>query len=459
LPPSGQAPPVSPSAGPPPVPKPALPAPPAPAAPPVVPPAQGPFPWPTIGVLPPLTPAAPVTPTAASPAAAGAVPDESLEDLWRRTTLGAYGQAQLFVDEESNTRGRFPLAVFSLAHRPIDSVRIAIALELDDIKTVGLQQALLEVSPLRQIGVRAGLMIVPVGLANVSPEPTTFLTVDRPLTDQLIIPYVWREVGAGLFGELVPGLRYEADVLGGLDGTGFTAAAPIWNGPGDGHDLAIHDVAGAGRLELHDLPQGLTLGASGYLGGATHGVAALSGLRVGIAEADLRYRVGGLDFTAEYARLYVVNSYLVNEYLGLLGQSAVPSRGRGFYVQAGYDFLRLAAPETPQALVLFAGYENIDPRSAMSPYNYNPPAITGPGQLAPEAPSPARQFVRGGIDYRPRPFIALKVDVQVALDSTMPVTAPQVAAGAPGTPRPLGSDISYAARGATRVGLALAYSF
>ena len=96
-----------------------------------------------------------------------------------------------------------------------------------------------------------------------------------------------------------------------------------------------------------------------------------------------------------------------------------------FYVEAGYDLIRLAAPESQQELVLFGGYENVNPRSQMSPYNYNPPAITGPGQLPPEAPSPSKAYVRGGINYRPLPSVALKLDLQVALDGEGPAqTAP-----------------------------------
>ena len=110
--------------------------------------------------------------------------------------------------------------------------------------------------------------------------------------------------------------------------------------------------------------------------------------------------------------------------------------------------------------MLFGGYENVDPRSQMSPYNYNPPTITGPGQLPPQAPSPSKAFVRGGIDYRPVPSVALKLDLQVALDDAgPPQTAPQMSASAQATPRPIGGDVAAAARGATRVGLALAFNF
>jgi hypothetical protein len=398
----------------------------------------------------------PVAPAAPAP---GASPPQ-LDDFARRTKVGAYGAVQLFVDGESNVTAKLPLVVLSVEHRPSDWVRIAAAIQAEDGTTTGVQQALLEVSPFREFGLRAGLLIVPIGLGNLAPEPTSYLTVDRPLTDQIIVPSIWRELGVGIFGELVPGLRYQGAVVSGLDGTGLTAEAPLWGTRGDGQTIAAHDAAVVGRIELDDLPPGLVIGGGGYTGGASHGVAALSGLRVALAEADLHYRNAGFDLRAEYARLWVINSYLVNDYLGLLGPSAVPSRGRGFYVEAGYDLLRLGLPEAKQELVLFAGYENVDPRSAMSPYNYNPPTITPSGQTAPNAPSSSQSFVRGGIVYRPLPSLALKLDLQWALDGQgPPPSAPMVLAGAPGTPRPVGADVSEAARGATRVGLALAFDF
>ncbi|HVV48889.1 MAG TPA: hypothetical protein VHO06_04465, partial [Polyangia bacterium] len=383
-----------------------------------------------------------------------------LDTFASRTKVGAYGEAQLFLDSDSNATARLPLAALSVEHHPNENVRLAAAVQVEDGTRAGMQQALVEVSAVRALGFRAGLLIVPVGLGNLAPAPTSYLTVDRPLTDQLIAPSVWRELGVGIFGEVVPGLRYQGAVMSGLDGSGFAAEAPLWGGRGDGATIAVHDAAVAGRIELDDLPPGLRVGGGGYVGGASHGIAALSGLRAGIAEADLRYHNHGLDLTAEYARLYIVNSYLVNDYLGLLGQSAVPARGQGFYVQAGYDLVHLAAPESAAELLLFAGYENVDPRSQMSAYNYNPPTITGPGQLAPEAPSPARGYLRGGIDYRPLPSVALKVDIQVALDGQGPTAEPpMVQPGAAGTPRPIGADVADAARGVTRVGVALAFNF
>jgi hypothetical protein len=447
---------------------PTSPAPPRPAAPPASPavpgpaplpaaPATGPFPWPLAapvagGNEPPLSTAPAAAPLGASP--------PPLDAFTRRTKVGAYGQVQLFVDGASNVNVQLPLAAFLVEHRPTDWVRIAASVQVENGTSTGMQQALVETAPHAALGLRAGLLIMPIGLGNLSPEPTSYLTVDRPLTDQLIVPSVWRELGVGIFGQVVPGLRYEGAVVSGLDGTGLSAEAPLWGTRGNGSSIAVHDAALVGRLELYDLPPGLIVGGGGYTGGASHGVDALSGLRVAIAEADLRYHNHGLDLRAEYARLWIVDSYLANDYFGLLGQSAIPSRGRGFYLEAGYDLLRLAVPESTQELVLFGGYENVDPRSQMSPYNYNPPTITGPGQLPPQAPSPSRAFVRGGIDYRPVPSVALKLDLQVALDGVGPTpTAPQTSASAQAAPRPIGNDVAAAARGATRVGLALAFDF
>jgi len=202
------------------------------------------------------------------------------------------------------------------------------------------------------------------------------------------------------------------------------------------------------------------LGGSGYYGSASGGQPRLDTVRVGIVEGDVRFRGGGFDLRAEYAQVFIFNSYLVNDHLGLLGQDAIPRIGRGGYVQAGYDVLRLAGADIKQELLFFAGYESVNPRSAMSNYNYNPAAITPSGQLAPNDPSPARSFVRGGIVYRPLPALAFKVDLQVALDGEGPSPTPPITlAGAPGTPRPLDPDLAAAVRGATRVGLGAGFAF
>jgi hypothetical protein len=321
------------------------------------------------------------------------------------------------------------------------------------------QQALVELTPHAAFGVHAGLMLLPLGIINRLYEPPSYLSVDRPLTDQLIIPATWRELGAGIFGEIAGALRYEIDVVSALDAARFAAQAPLWGGRGNGDRIGIRQAAVTARVEVADLP-GFACGAGGYYGPASAGEPLLEGVSVAMAETDFRFRGGGFDLRAQYAHLFIFNSYRINDYLGLLGQDAVAKNGRGGYVQAGYDLLRLGDAPSTQELLLYAAYENVNPRSVMSPYNPDPGTITGPGETPPNAPSPARQFLRGGLVYRPVAGLAFKVDVQIALQEPGPPPAPPVTAvGAPGTPVPLPPEIAEAARGKSRVGLSIAFAF
>jgi hypothetical protein len=365
----------------------------------------------------------------------------------------------VFIDRDGNADWDLRRLMARLTHKPAPWLRFHVEAGIENADAFGAQQALVEAAPVPEFGVRAGLLLLPLGIINQTNAPQTYLTVDRPLTDQLIIPTIWRELGAGIFGELAGALRYELDVVRGLDGADFAAQAPIAGGRGNGHGFGSGGAAVTGRIELFGAG-GFVMGASGYYGSASGSQPLLDGVRVGIVEADARLRAGGFDLRAEYAQLFVFNSYRVNDYLGLLGQDAVAKSGRGAYVQIGYDVLRLGGAQTRQELVFFGAFENVNPRSAMSAYNFNPPTITPPGEPRPNDPSPARSFVRGGVVYRPLPELAFKVDLQVALDAELPPpAAPVTLAGAPGTPRPLEAELAEASRGRTKVGLAVGFAF
>jgi hypothetical protein len=411
------------------------------------------------------TPAAPTMPAPETPApavpASPPVPAPSPGVPGGETThLGMLGNGLVLIDGHGDAEWELQRLMVVLSHRPTGWLRFHAEAGLENGATFAAQQVLVELAPTSAFGVRAGLMLLPLGIINQLNAPTTYLTVERPLTDLLIIPTFWRELGVGIFGEVGDALRYQLDVVRGLDGAGFSAQAPLAGGRSNGFGGGTTGAAVAGRLELFGASDGFVMGASGYYGAASGGQAALDGVTVGIVEGDIRFRGGGVELRAEFAQFFIFNSYRVNDDLGLLGQDAVPRAGRGAYAQIGYDVLRLGDVETRQELLFFAAYENVNPRSAMSPYNYNPPTITGPGELAPNAPSPSRSFVRGGIAYRPLPELVFKADLQIALDGEgPPPTAPVTAAGAPGTPRPLDPQLAEAARGRSRLGLAVGFAF
>ncbi len=72
--------------------------------------------------------------------------------------------------------------------------------------------------------VRAGHLIVPVGLTNEHHEPTNFFGTSRPEGETTIIPSTWHETGIeffGTFGQGYASFNYEAMVVAGLNANGF----------------------------------------------------------------------------------------------------------------------------------------------------------------------------------------------------------------------------------------------
>src|SRR5262245_3347240 len=65
-----------------------------------------------------------------------------------------------------------------------------------------LEFAYLDWMPSPQFGVRAGMLLVPVGLLNEMHEPTTFIGARRPDIEQFLVPTTWSANGAGVHGEL-----------------------------------------------------------------------------------------------------------------------------------------------------------------------------------------------------------------------------------------------------------------
>lgn len=72
--------------------------------------------------------------------------------------------------------------------------------------------------------VRAGHMIVPVGLTNAHHEPINFFGTIRPESETTLLPCTWHETGIEFFGSFGKGygrFNYQAMVVAGLNANGF----------------------------------------------------------------------------------------------------------------------------------------------------------------------------------------------------------------------------------------------
>ncbi|MEP7132481.1 MAG: hypothetical protein ABI914_04905 [Acidobacteriota bacterium] len=250
----------------------------------------------------------------------------------------------------------------------------------------------------RKVGVRAGLVLVPMGFINELHEPPVFLGSNRPEVEQRILPSTWSELGVGVFGQSGP-ITWRAYVVNGLDASGFSAGQAIRGGRQEGSSALAENVAVTGRLDYVGLP-GVVAGASGYAGGSGQG-RDVDGrrLRARVCLFDLHaeWRWRGFQTRALFARGTVGDSARVNELSGLTGADSVPSVFSGAYAEAGYDVLFRRGGDA--SLVPFVRYERLRTQQRV------------PAGFSSDPANDLRLWTFG-LQFRPIPQIVVKADYQ-----------------------------------------------
>lgn len=119
----------------------------------------------------------------------------------------------------------------------------------------------------RSFNVRAGHVIVPVGLTNSHHEPVNFFGTSRPEGETTILPSTWHETGLELFGSFGKGYAsfdYQAMVVAGLNPNGFDRNTWVAGGKQGIFEVDnLTSPAYVGRLDYKGVP-GLRVGASFY---------------------------------------------------------------------------------------------------------------------------------------------------------------------------------------------------
>ena len=152
----------------------------------------------------------------------------------------------------------------------------------------------------RHFHVRAGHLVLPVGLTTAHHEPILFFGTVRPEAETVFIPSTWHETGVSVFGKLGTGysrMSYEAYVTAGLNADGFGRDHWVADGKQglfetDNFTSPAYTV----RLDYEGVP-GLRVGASFYYcNDATanadkrYKYSSVDGVRVSILTADAQYR-------------------------------------------------------------------------------------------------------------------------------------------------------------------------
>ncbi len=325
------------------------------------------------------------------------------------TTVGGYGEIHYANSNRSGARGEGNVKRFVLyfAHSFNERITFRSELEVEDAKIEGgesggevaLEQAYLDFRLGDHATVRAGLVLVPMGILNETHEPPTFNGVARADYHSVIIPTTWREIGVGIAGVVpgVMGLAYRAYLVNGLLAEGFTAERGIRGGRQEGKEASFANPSLTGRLE-YSRP-GLKLGAAGYYGGSANGDPRIGtgtfSAPVAMLAADARFDTGPWAFRAEAAWTSLGKAAAVNAAFG----EDVGSRTTGWYGEGAFNLLHLLIPASSAQLNGFVRYERLNTQSAV------PAGVT-------EDQSFARRVTTAGLTWKPIGNVAIKADYQ-----------------------------------------------
>jgi hypothetical protein len=271
----------------------------------------------------------------------------------------------------------------------------------EDGGSVSIEFAYLDYRVSPRLGVRAGLLLPPMGFINELHEPPTFLGARRPETERQIIPSTWRENGIGVFGA-AGDVSYRAYLVNGFDATGF-AADGLRDGRQNGAEAAAENFGAVGRVD-YDGVLGLTVGTSAYVGNSGQGAVLPSdptrtvSARTFIWDLHGQYRVRGFDLRGLLALATLGDAAEINELNRLTGSASVGERMVGYYLQGGYDVLR--GRRSAHQLLPYLRYERVNTQDKVPD-----------GFLA--DPANDRSLVTVGAMWKPVPNVSLKADYQI----------------------------------------------
>jgi hypothetical protein len=261
---------------------------------------------------------------------------------------------------------------------------------------VKLEFAYLDWSRRRAFGVRAGLLLVPMGLVNEQHEPPVFAGARRPETERRIIPSTWSANGAGVFGELAGGLAYRAYVMEGLDGAHFSAASTIRGGRQSGSRSVLTHPAFAARLDYSGIA-GLTVGGSAYTCSAWQepqpaGVPLHP--TVTLLDAHGRVQWRSLEARGLFVRGSLDDAAALSDALGLTGSERLGETFQGGYVEAAYN---VAPSGARYGLLPYFRYERGDTQDDVDAAGSEDPALDF-------------TVTSMGLAFRPDPNVVLKTE-------------------------------------------------
>ena len=193
----------------------------------------------------------------------------------------------------------------------------------------------------KNLNIRLGNFLMPVGLINQRHEPTLFTTVQRPQTSKYLIPTTWNESGAMIYGNITDDIEYKVAGVSALQPDDTAGAKWLREGRGGSFKVTNPGFAGVGRIDYIGI-NGLLIGASVY-----------ADSKITMYDAHLNYEYNG-------ARVY--GTYTQTSRSGTTGTQVKDMSGG--YINASFDLLSLTTIE--KKLPVFIQYETINPQETLA---------------------------------------------------------------------------------------------
>lgn len=336
------------------------------------------------------------------------------------TTLWGYGQLDYNRPTSRPADAQFDLtrAVIGFNHAFDESTRIYGELEWEhaiasseDAGESEVEQLYIEHALAPTYGVRAGLMLVPMGLLNEHHEPTQFYGVERNFVEQAIIPSTWREGGVAMYGNSDSGWQWDIGLvtspnLGKWDPTSDEGrASPLGSIHQELQLAKAHDASIWGRVNWLGVP-GLNIGASVFAGKIGQDTSKqfdgdvnfpADNARLVLGETHVRWQSGPWDLSALYTRGSISDTQDLN--LSFIGQpTPVPKSFWGGYAQGAWRALEW----NRSSLVPFLRYEAFNTGAAYA----SQPQGLGTAAL------PTQRVWTAGVNYYLNPNVVFKIDYQ-----------------------------------------------
>lgn len=300
----------------------------------------------------------------------------NLSGIPQGVTLGGY--AEVLYNQPLGLNGELDIQrlVMLFGYKFDERVQFVTEIEYEHVKEVYVEQAFVNYSIANGINIRAGLMLVPMGIINEFHEPTTFNGVERPSMDNKIVPTTWREIGLGVAGRLDGlSLRYQAYLFNGFishDGTAgkLKGSNGLRGGRQKGAESMVDQFNFSTKLDYYGLPN-LRVGASYYAGRtqADDAINHILGSDVGVSMLGIDARYKWMKFSARGQYVHA-NLSDTEAYNNLTGRD-LGSQLEGWYLETAYNVLPIT---NKQRLDAFVRYEQYDTHKSVADNLFKNPA-------------------------------------------------------------------------------------